>query len=135
MYKKDTRSFFRCTFFVIVLVFGRLFMACHTGGQPVSPAKPENHACSDTWVFKGNISARKLNDTVEQQIVDGKLWFEIISPLKQADGRTRAYIRNYRMDGSLESEGYAVYEEHPAADYTEVGTWKRYDCKGKLRKP
>lgn len=110
-------------------------MACNASQEKQLPASLEDQECSDTWIFKGNVSARMLNDTVEQQIVDGKLWFEIISPQQQADGSTRAYIRNYRMDGSLESEGYATYFEHPVADYTAEGKWKHYDCKGKLLLP
>jgi hypothetical protein len=122
------------------VVYGVLFvcftvLACNSGPIIMSNSDSGVQECSDTWIFKGNVSARKLNDTVEQQIVDGKLWFEIISPVKQTDGSTRAYIRNYRMDGSLESEGYAVYWEHPVADYSAVGNWKHYDCKGNLKTP
>lgn len=109
--------------------------ACNTGQEKQLYVKTKEQECSDTWIFKGNVSAYKLNDTVEQQIVDGKLWFEIISPVRQEDGSTRAYIRNYRMDGSLESEGYATYFEHPVADYFVEGKWKYYDCKGKLLRP
>lgn len=101
--------------------------------MPVTVA--EFRPCTDTWVFTGSVSERKLNDSVVQQVVDGKVWFEVIAPLKQSDGATRAYIRNYRMDGSLLSEGYAVYWQHPVADYTEEGNWKHYDCQGRLRSP
>ena len=118
-----------------VLNFSLLTLVCNSGQIKNTRSGSDLQECSDTWIFKGNVSAHKLNDSVEQQIVDGKLWFEIISPVRQEDGSTRAYIRNYRMDGSLESEGYATYWEHPVADYKAVGKWKYYDCKGKLLLP
>lgn len=117
------------------LAFSLLMTACYAVQEKQPLVKTKEQECSDTWIFKGNVSAYKLNDTVERQTVDGKLWFEIISPVRQKDGSTRAYIRNYRMDGSLESEGYATYFEHPVADYTAEGKWKYYDCKGKLLLP
>lgn len=117
------------------LSFSLFVAACNAGQEKQLYVKTKEQECSDTWIFKGNVSGRMLNDTVEQQMVDGKLWFEIISPQKQEDGSTRAYIRNYRMDGSLESEGYASYFEHPVADYTAEGKWKFYDCKGQMRLP
>ncbi len=118
-----------------VLNFSLIVLVCNSGQIKNTRSGSDLQECSDTWIFKGNVSAHKLNDSVEQQIVDGKLWFEIISPVRQEDGSTRAYIRNYRMDGSLESEGYATYFEHPVADYTAEGKWKYYDCKGKLLLP
>ena len=108
--------------------------ACNSDVPRYLPVDTMNQGCSDTWIFKGNVSAQMLNDSVEQQIVDGKLWFEIVSPVKQTDGSTRAYIRNYRMNGTLESEGYAVYWEHPVEDYSAVGNWNFYDCNGQLKK-
>jgi hypothetical protein len=119
-----------CVSLLVLTVF-----ACRQPGPSVPVTVAEFRPCTDTWVFTGSVSERKLNDSVVQQVVDGRVWFEVVAPKMQADGSTRAFIRNFRMDGSLLSEGYAVYWEHPVADYTEVGDWKHYDCKGKLRRP
>ena len=112
-----------------------LLLNCTSGSPKTVPVRSDSAACSDTWIFTANVTERKVNDSVTQQVVDGRVWFEVIAPRKQSDGSTRALIRDFRMDGSLLSEGYAVYWVHPVADYTEEGVWKYYDCKGKLRRP
>ncbi len=96
-----------------------------------SVSSPETLDCNDKWEFTTSVTEKKINDSVTQEIVNGKVWFEIIAPRENGDGSTKAYLKNYRKDGSLLSEGFVLYAEHPIADYTEIGNWIFYDCKGK----
>ncbi|QBZ96836.1 hypothetical protein [Flavobacterium sangjuense] len=115
--------------YLILLV---IFTACDS---KKIPDDKENVTldCNDKWNFEGsNVIEKQINDTVTQEIIDGKIWFEIISPKDIGKGITKAYIKNYRMDGTLLSEGFAEYNEHPVANSKESGKWKFYDCKGNL---
>lgn len=47
---------------------------------------------------------------------------------------TKAYLRNYRTDGTLESEGYALFFDHPVADYSMEEKWRFYECNQKISK-
>jgi hypothetical protein len=69
-------------------------------------------------------------DSINQVYLYGKLWFDYFSDRK-IDSTTRGcYVRNYRTNGLLESEGFAEYYEHPIADYSKEGVWIFYNCNG-----
>jgi hypothetical protein len=96
-------------------------------------SKTVSSDCNDEWIFESShVIEKQVNDSITQEIIDGKVWFEIISPKDNGDGITKAHIKNYRMNGSLLSEGEAKYYEHPVADYKKFGIWKYYDCNEKL---
>ncbi|WP_053978604.1 hypothetical protein [Mangrovimonas xylaniphaga] len=79
------------------------------------------------------IITKKPNDSTIQQIRFGRVWFEMINPIKLDGGAEKCYLKNYRTDGSLESEGHGIYYEHPVADYSMDGVWKFYSCDGNLK--
>ena len=100
----------------------------------------DKEPCPNDWNFgksadgDSHVSEIKINDSTTQQILNGKVWFEIINPIESGNGLTKCYIKNYRTDGILESEGYGTYNEHPVADFTYAGKWRFYDCSGNLVK-
>lgn len=106
--------------------------ACNSKKLPESKSN-KSSGCNDNWIFgSSHVDERVINDTVRQEIVDGKVWFEIISPKDMGNGIIQSYIKNYRMDGSLLSEGYVTYNKHPVVDSKEIGNWKFYDCEGNV---
>jgi hypothetical protein len=110
-----------------------IILSCNSKTQDID--KTITPDCNDKWNFKNsNVTEKEINDSTTQEIADGKVWFEIISPKDIGNGISKAYIKNYRMDGSLLSEGWAKYHEHPVADYEGIGIWKFYDCHGKPKK-
>jgi hypothetical protein len=98
----------------------------------------EIEPCPNDWNFgksadgDGHVSEIKINDSTTKLILDGKVWFEVINPVESGNGSTKCYIKNYRTDGILDSEGYGIYNEHPVVDLTNVGKWRFYDCSGSL---
>lgn len=119
----------------LLLISITLLSSCEGDNQPVT----NNDPCPEDWqlsAFRSNQSKvieKQINDSTTQQIIDGKVWFEIISPHKMANGKFRCYIKDYRMDGVIAAEGYGEYEEHPALEYSSEGQWRFYDCHGNLR--
>ena len=102
--------------------------------------------CPDTWEeyepsqdeldfeIKNGIVQERPNDSTIQQIRYGKVWFEMINPTKIDGDASKCYLKNYRTDGTLESEGFGIYYEHPVADYSMDGIWKFYSCDESLKK-
>lgn len=128
---------------VVLLLMLLSFLSCNSSRQendqnPEVATKSED-PCPEEWNLNGptdesrSVEERIVNDTIVQQILFDKVWFEIIGA-KAHDGVTRAYLKFYRTDGTLESEGFGVYSDHPVADYEPQGEWKYYDCEGKLTK-
>ncbi len=101
--------------------------------------------CNDTWEnynpteeelelnSKNGIIEKQSNDTTIQQILYGKVWFEIINQSQRENGKNSCYLKNYRIDGSIDSEGKCTFEEHPIADYSMDGTWTFYNCDGSVK--
>lgn len=77
---------------------------------------------------KNGIVAERPNDSTILQIRYGRVWFEMINPTTIDGGASKCYLKTYRPDGTLESEGYGIYYEHPVADYSMDGIWKFYTC-------
>jgi len=95
--------------------------------------------CPEPWNLHGptgeprSLISKMINDSVTQQLLFDKVYFEMISPVDIGNGQTRCYLKFYRTDGSLEEEGFGIYTDHPIADFVNDGTWKFYDCKGRLK--
>jgi hypothetical protein len=85
------------------------------------------------YEVKNGIVEERPNDSTIQQIRYGRVWFEMINPTEIDGGASKCYLKNYRTDGSIESEGYGIYYEHPIADYSMEGKWKFYNCDGNLK--
>jgi hypothetical protein len=83
--------------------------------------------------IENGITEQRPNESTIQQIRYGRIWFEMINPTETEEGIGKCYLRNYRTDGTVESEGYGIYYEHPVADYAMEGTWKFYHCDGNLQ--
>lgn len=117
--------------------------SCETAPEKETTAEPV--PCPVSWEdykpteeelafnLEYGILENELNDSTTQEILYGKVWFEIINWEELEDGSQRCYIKNYRTDGTLESEGSASFYEHPVADYSMEGNWKFYDCDGTLK--
>lgn len=101
-------------------------------------AKEVQKPCLDKWKTIKNyepqgVIAKKINDTLTQQILYGKVWFEMINQTEIGNGLSKCYIKNYRYNGSLQSEGLVTFSESPVVDDTLEGLWKFYDCNGKIK--
>jgi len=120
-------------------------LSCNQAGNGTSqtPAGEGSTAaapCPEPWNLNGptgeprSLISKVINDSVTQQLLFDKVYFEMISPVDIGNGQTRCYLKFYRTDGSLQEEGFGIYTEHPIVDYVQDGTWKFYDCKGLLEK-
>jgi hypothetical protein len=90
--------------------------------------------CPPEWNTTGKeLKQITINDSTERMFLNDTLWFEVIGPSAYGKNQRKAYIKNYRTNGQLEEEGFAVYFDHPIVDYQEHGKWKYYGCDGQLR--
>jgi hypothetical protein len=118
------------------LLFITLMSCSDESSQPLGS---DNAPCPEEWQLstytsnQSNVVEKQINDSTTQQLIDGKVWFEMINPQKLESGKFRCYIRDYRMDGVMAAEGYAEYEESPVVEYSSEGQWKFYNCDGQLR--
>ena len=108
-----------------------LILSCNKKNE----IEKNNFECEDNWTFDtSEVIEKQINDSITQELIDGKIWFEIISPINLDNNLISAKIKNFRQDGSILSEGRAEYYEHPVADYKMKGIWKFYDCRGNIFK-
>ena len=56
----------------------------------------------------------------------------MINQTEIGNGLSKCYIKNYRYNGSLQSEGFVTFFESPVVDDTYEGLWKFYDCNGNI---
>lgn len=116
---------------VVLLAWG-----CNSRNQQGQTGVDQNKhdPCPPEWHAAGKeIKQVNVDNSTERVFLNDTLWFEIIGPSAYATNQHKAWIKNYRTNGRLESEGLAVYFDHPIADYQEHGKWKYYDCNGQLR--
>ncbi|TYP73659.1 hypothetical protein [Aquimarina intermedia] len=133
---------------ILIFLIGIIILGCvdQSKSKTVNQTKvandsddPRKNPCPEEWNLNGptdeprNVVPKQLNDSTTQQLLFGKVWFEIINPTELENGVTKCYLKNYRTDGSLESEGFGIYDEHPVADYSMEGKWRFYSCDGKLK--
>lgn len=86
-----------------------------------------------TWSATGKkLRQDRLNDSTEFLYLNDTLWFTIEREKQYDSTGFIAYLKFYGRTGLLEEEGYGIYWEHPIADFSEQGEWKRYDCNGEL---
>lgn len=97
------------------------------------PRATTNNTCPPDWVATDKVLTQNYpNDSTEQLFLNDSLWFEVINLAPYKNEEEISYIKLYRTNGRLEAEGFATYDNHPIADYTEIGKWIYYNCLGKF---
>jgi len=113
------------TLYGITLAF--LLSNCNSNNTNKTPSSTP---CSPEWVATGkSLTQIYINDSTEQMRLNDTLWFEAINK-ESFDSLSKCYLKMYRTNGKLESEGYAIYNDHPIADFKKIGDWIYYDCNG-----
>jgi hypothetical protein len=101
--------------------------------EQVSTDQNSVESCPPEWIVTGKkLKQVDVNDSTEQVFLNDTLWFELIGHSAYDKNRHKGYIKNYRTNGKLEEEGFAIYFDHPVVEYEAHGTWKFYDCNGQL---
>ncbi|WP_179320719.1 hypothetical protein [Winogradskyella helgolandensis] len=134
---------------LLIFVTGLMLINCRNSQKKentsIEVKKTLDVPCPVTWQeykptseelefeVSNGIVTKKPNDSIIQQIRFGRVWFEMINSIELKNNGGKCYLKNYRTDGSLESEGYCTYFEHPVVDFTMEGSWKFYDCSGGLK--
>jgi hypothetical protein len=112
-----------------------LTLGCNSDNRQLGQVSNDQNKieqCPPEWIATGKeLKQIDINDTTEQMFLNDTLWFEVIGPSAYGKNQHKAYIKNYRTNGQLEDEGFAIYFDHPISDYERHGKWKYYNCKGK----